>query len=114
MLLRCVITHTQLIDGQQRLTTLVLLLAYLRHRAAEAGDRVLQERLRGMVWLGADALDPASVGRCGHQRATCLVHSVHLGVDLHGACTCCVWGVVPGAGHPGPTLVGRWGLQRNT
>lgn len=53
----------QLIDGQQRLTTLVLLLAYLRHRAAEAGDRVLQERLRGMVWLGADALDPTSVGR---------------------------------------------------
>ncbi|KAG2436156.1 hypothetical protein HYH02_011660 [Chlamydomonas schloesseri] len=78
-------THTpyQLIDGQQRLTSLMLLLGYLRHWAAApcsaapssagapaagAGAVVvpgpgLEGRLRRMLYLEADPLDPASTGR---------------------------------------------------
>eukprot|EP00198_Chlamydomonas_reinhardtii_P001898 XP_001691234.1 predicted protein [Chlamydomonas reinhardtii] len=72
-------TPYQLIDGQQRLTSLMLLLGYLRHWAssataapsATAGSAIaasgpgpgLEGRLRRMLYLEADPLDPGSTGR---------------------------------------------------
>ncbi|GLC33427.1 hypothetical protein PLESTM_000070100 [Pleodorina starrii] len=53
----------QLIDGQQRLTSLVLLLAFLHGWARQQGNEVLEGRFRRMLYLEADPLDPASNGR---------------------------------------------------
>lgn len=53
----------QVIDGQQRLTTLVMLLAYLRHWAAAGGNDMLRQRVDRMLHLESDPLDPASVDR---------------------------------------------------
>ncbi|KXZ54535.1 hypothetical protein GPECTOR_4g600 [Gonium pectorale] len=58
-------THVpyQLIDGQQRLTSLVLLLSLLHDCAGRVGNEGLQARLRRMLYLEADPLEPESSGR---------------------------------------------------
>ena len=53
----------QVIDGQQRLTTLVMLLAHLHAWAKEQGNEVLELRVRRMLYLEPDPLDPNSQGR---------------------------------------------------
>jgi hypothetical protein len=53
----------QLIDGQQRLTSLVLLLSYLHDLAKAQGNEGLEGRLRRMLFVEADPLEPNSVGR---------------------------------------------------
>ncbi|PNH11515.1 hypothetical protein TSOC_001609 [Tetrabaena socialis] len=53
----------QLIDGQQRMTSLVILLAYLHGAARQQGNEVLEGRIRRMLYLEEDPLDPASSGR---------------------------------------------------
>jgi hypothetical protein len=56
-------TPYQIIDGQQRLTTLVMMLAFLQHWASKEGNTSLSERVHGMVHLSADPLEPGSVAR---------------------------------------------------
>jgi hypothetical protein len=54
----------QIIDGQQRLTTLVMLLGYLRAWAAEQqGLGSLAERVERMLHIPADPLNPAAKAR---------------------------------------------------
>jgi uncharacterized protein with ParB-like and HNH nuclease domain len=53
----------QVIDGQQRLTTLFILLAYAHAWARKQGNEVLEKRLSRMLYIDADPLDPASQGR---------------------------------------------------
>lgn len=54
----------QIIDGQQRLTTLVMLLGYLRAWAAEQQDLgSLAERVERMLHIPADPLNPAAKAR---------------------------------------------------
>ncbi|GIL83097.1 hypothetical protein Vretimale_11387 [Volvox reticuliferus] len=53
----------QLIDGQQRLTSLVLLLAFLHGWARQQGNDVLEGRFRRMLYLEADPLESGSNGR---------------------------------------------------
>lgn len=53
----------QLIDGQQRLTTLVILLSFLHSTAKEQQNEVLEQRIKRMLYLEADPLDPNSTGR---------------------------------------------------
>ncbi|GIL65536.1 hypothetical protein Vafri_19284 [Volvox africanus] len=53
----------QLIDGQQRLTSLVLLLAFLHGWARQQGNDVLEGRIRRMLYLEADPLESGSNGR---------------------------------------------------
>lgn len=58
--------HTQVIDGQQRLTTLVMLLSYLRAwSATQPGLESLAERVHRMLFIPADPLNPAAKARCG-------------------------------------------------
>lgn len=61
MLFCCVL---QIIDGQQRLTTLVMLLGYLRAwAAAQPGMASLAERVEHMLHIPADPLNPAASAR---------------------------------------------------
>ncbi|EFJ52238.1 hypothetical protein VOLCADRAFT_103240 [Volvox carteri f. nagariensis] len=53
----------QLIDGQQRLTSLVLLLAFLHGWARHQGNDGLEGRIRRMLYLEADPLELGSNGR---------------------------------------------------
>jgi hypothetical protein len=54
----------QVIDGQQRLTTLVMLLSYLRAwSATQPGLGSLAERVHRMLFIPADPLNPASSSR---------------------------------------------------
>eukprot|EP00775_Hariotina_reticulata_P010010 gene10010-10164_t len=53
------------IDGQQRLTTLVMLLGYLRAWAAsQPGLDTLVDRAQRMLFIPADPLNPESEARC--------------------------------------------------
>lgn len=58
----------QVIDGQQRLTTLVMLLSYLRAWSeTQPGLDSLAERVQRMLLIPADPLNPASKSRWGNQ-----------------------------------------------
>jgi hypothetical protein len=60
----CCVSCKQIIDGQQRLTTLVMLLGYLRAWAAEQeGLGSLAERVERMLHIPADPLNPAARAR---------------------------------------------------
>lgn len=54
---------SQVIDGQQRLTTLVMMLAYLQKWAQLNDNEMLLQRVRRMVFMEVDPLDPNSVAR---------------------------------------------------
>lgn len=59
-----------MIDGQQRLTTLVMLLGYLRAWAAsQPGLASLEERVTRMLHIPADPLNPSSRERCADAAA---------------------------------------------
>ena len=53
----------QVIDGQQRLTTLLLILACIMDWAHRQGNTILETRIKRMIYLDADPLDSQSVGR---------------------------------------------------
>ena len=54
----------QVIDGQQRLTTLTMMVAYFRHwAAAQPGGEELVHRLHAMLHVERDPLDPQSRAR---------------------------------------------------
>lgn len=54
----------QVIDGQQRLTTLVMLLGYLRAWASsQSSMRSLAERVEHMLHIPADPLNPQAKAR---------------------------------------------------
>jgi len=60
----------QVIDGQQRLTTLVMLLSYLRAWSeTQPGLDSLAERVQRMLFIPADPLNPASKSRWGNRGA---------------------------------------------
>lgn len=73
----------QVIDGQQRLTTLVMLLSYLRAwSATQPGLESLAERVHRMLLIPADPLNPTSKARyVGSSWAHVLMNS-------HCSCTC--------------------------
>ncbi|KAL6758897.1 hypothetical protein V8C86DRAFT_2584233 [Haematococcus lacustris] len=53
----------QVIDGQQRLTTLLILLAFVHAFAKQQDNQVLEQRIKRMLYIDADPLDPDSKGR---------------------------------------------------
>ncbi|MEW5317537.1 MAG: hypothetical protein WDW38_008825 [Sanguina aurantia] len=53
----------QVIDGQQRLTTLFIMLAYLHSWAREQQNEILEQRIKRMLFMQADPLDYSSVSR---------------------------------------------------
>jgi len=74
-------SRTQVIDGQQRLTTLLIILSCVMDWARRQGNSVLEQRVRRMVYLEADPLDPHSEGRF-----RCVLHCA---VRCVRACVCC-------------------------
>lgn len=53
----------QVIDGQQRLTTLFIILTCLHAWARQQGNEGLEQRTRRMLFMEADPLDPSSASR---------------------------------------------------
>lgn len=53
-----------MIDGQQRLTSLVMVLSYLRHWCQQQGEgEALAARLQRMLYLEQDPLEKMSTSR---------------------------------------------------
>lgn len=74
----------QVIDGQQRLTTLFIMLAYLHSWAKEQQNEILEQRVKRMLFMQADPLDYSSVSRLGERVGVMVSTRAFWGISLVG------------------------------